>query len=77
MIQTPIKNDDNSNYKTLSNIKGLDDTAELFNSVPGSLRSNKKLKGLSQEALCQSIELLKLEIQDVRDREKSQEDMYK
>lgn len=35
------------------------------------------MKEFTQEALCQSIELLQLEIKDVKEREKSQEDMYK
>jgi chromosome segregation ATPase len=31
---------------------------------------------MSTEALCQSIELLQMEVKDVKDREKNQEDMY-
>lgn len=68
---------DKSNEKYHNTTRDLNDTYDFLKSMPGSYRSNSKVKGFSAEALCQSIELLKMEVQDVREREKSQEDMYK
>jgi predicted nucleic acid-binding Zn-ribbon protein len=76
-MHTPTKSIDKSNEKYHNTTRDLNDTYDFLKSVPGSLRSNSKVKGFSAEALCQSIELLKMEVQDVREREKSQEDMYK
>lgn len=53
------------------------ETQDILKSSPISMHSNNKKKGLSSEALCQSIELLKMEITDVKERERSQESMYK
>lgn len=61
----------------IDNNKEFDDTCEIFQSVSNFNLSNAKVKGMSTEALCQSIELLQIEIKDVKDRERNQEDMYK
>ncbi|CAI2384460.1 unnamed protein product [Moneuplotes crassus] len=57
--------------------KRVEKSTERYSTSKFSFSSNAKLKGFTQEALCQSIELLQLEIKDVKEREKAQEDMYK
>ena len=70
------KSAEKSLEKLQHSTREFNDTSDLFKSTPMSLRSAPMLKGMSAEALCQSIELLKLEIKDVKDRDKSQDGVY-